>query len=327
MAAIINTALLPPKLLSWTLRRAPFAIFSKRAPLTLPQYSADSDFQYYFVSDYLQHASGRSHASFFVNHRRRQPSRESSPMTELQVRNDISVGLDYPFPAIKTTTESWRTPARTTIIELRQTCVQTGPHGEGKGPSAAEAAVSTGTQERELFLLGCWSPHDDVEMGMTSFCATTLPPSVQDEAERVHSHIPESWYLRVFDELPMAIRIFKEEEDKDNRKDRLVMANQLARKDFAMDGMKTALERSQQLLLHHPSSSSSQSSSPYYYDAFHIGGLNYRLWIWRIVLPKEKDDDQSYLAVAYRPKHHVMPELVEDSLSSSLSSMMDDEDQ
>ena len=43
---------------SIALRRAPFAIFSKKAPSTLPAYDIDKDFTYYFFADVMSSLSG-----------------------------------------------------------------------------------------------------------------------------------------------------------------------------------------------------------------------------------------------------------------------------
>ena len=55
VAAAVDTR---AETLSAVLRRAPFIIFAKEAPSTLPDYNVDTDFNYYFFSDMMEEASG-----------------------------------------------------------------------------------------------------------------------------------------------------------------------------------------------------------------------------------------------------------------------------
>jgi hypothetical protein len=64
----------------------------------------------------------------------------------------------------------------TTILETRKTAMTTTTtttQDDGKG---------------QLFMLGCFAPHDDIELGITKFRASPLPPVTEDLKHVLLSH-------------------------------------------------------------------------------------------------------------------------------------------
>jgi hypothetical protein len=95
--------------------------------------------------------------------------------------DDTAVCQEYPFPGVKVITEPWITPATTTIQETRKTAVLV---------------------ESELYMLGCFAPHDDIELGITTFKASFLPALLEPLP-----HVSTAWYIEAFRQLPMATRL------------------------------------------------------------------------------------------------------------------------
>ncbi|KAL7563230.1 hypothetical protein ACA910_015722 [Epithemia clementina (nom. ined.)] len=344
--AVTSTAAtaISPSLLSATLRRAPFCIFSKRAPATLPHYyNVDKDFTYYFYSDFMKQVSGLSPSFLTTTTTRNDGPRNAKtdfPVGyEKHFQDDVDVCTKYLFPKVKIITEPWTSPALTTVVETRKTCIRITSNDDRNNNQEQEGSTTTTTtttetdDKSELYMLGCFCPHDDVELGVTSFKATFLPPRLDPLP-----HVPSHWYAQAFEQLPMAVRILSLDAD---FYPTILAANQLAHQDFAVHGTNSALDRIRGLLpkvmttTHDTSSSSSSKSSEDDYQVFHVGGMHYRLWIWRVQDDNNNESSSNsssshqpdtIFAVAYRRKHQFLPTLVEDSFTSRLRTLEEMED-
>ncbi|CAK9001773.1 unnamed protein product [Durusdinium trenchii] len=184
------------------LKRAPFVIFSKEAPASLDDFSMDDSFQYFYFNDLMQTLSGLS-PSFLTNGRN---AKTDFPEDfEAYFSDDVDVCKSFLHPKIKIIFEPWRTPLRSTVLATRKTAM---------------------TFQDRLFMLGCFSPVDDMEMSFTDFSTTVSFPELPDLG------LPVPWQLAAFEQLPNAMAIL----DGD-----LVVQNHLARatrlvppsKDFA----------------------------------------------------------------------------------------------
>jgi hypothetical protein len=267
----VTMTILAPALLKATLRRAPFCIFSKTAPLTLPVYNVDNDFVYYFFNDCMQDFSGMS-PSFLTTTGDRNAKTDFPVDYETYFQDDAAVCQEYPHPKVKVITERWITPAMTTILETRKTAIQ---------------------QDGKLFMLGCFAPHDDVELGITTFRASQLPPPTEDLA-----HVPLAWYNEAFRQLPLSTILTDGE-------------NVLARNDLATvnemhvdsDSFAACLEQIKSV----------PDRDCYQFSDVKLSGNDHpasRVWMWRPDV-----DNRSVLAISARPKHGTIPVEVRSVLS------------
>jgi hypothetical protein len=126
----------------------------------------------------MQHFSGIS-PSFLTTTGDRNAKTDFPVDYEAYFQDDAAVCQEYPHPKVKVITERWITPAMTTIVETRKTAMMIQQNGK-------------------LFMLGrSFAPHDDVELGITTFRASQLPPVTEDLA-----HVPLAWYTEAFRQLP-----------------------------------------------------------------------------------------------------------------------------
>jgi hypothetical protein len=260
--------------LSLVLRSAPFIIFAKQAPSTLPEYNVDTDFNYYFFSDMMYEASGIPPS--FLAAGDRNAKTDFPEDFEQYFRDDAEVCTSFFAPDVKVITEPWITPATTTILETRKTCI-------------------VDENDHVLYMLGCFNFHDDIELGITSFRAI---PSLPDALEPLR-HIPTTWYAQAFQQLPFSVRLYSDSQLKD-----LLAQNSLAELDFVSDeDLAAAMEQVD-----------GAAAFDKEYQTFHVGGSDYRLWIWSVQLKK----DEAVWAVAYRPRNAPMPKLVKKSIALSM---------
>lgn len=256
-----------PELLKATLKRAPFTIFSKAAPSTLPKYNVDTDFCYYFFNDIMDALSGIS--PHFLTENSNHNSKTDFPTDYKEYfKDDVSVCLEYPFPLVKVITEHWATPAMDTIVETRKTAMI---HGD------------------QNYMLGCFGPHDDIELGITTFRATMLPPVLEPI-----KHVTDGWYEAAFQQLPFATTLINTDDMT------VIAANDLATTAAAnTDDDDHVLEQS---VLERMTSNR---------DCFQTGSDTLRTWIWRPCT----DRWPSVVAIAVREKHAVHPKQITEKLT------------
>jgi hypothetical protein len=206
-------------LLKATLRRAPFSIFSKTAPLTLPKYNVDTDFCYFFFNDCMEHFSGISPG--FLTQGKRNAKTDFPVDYEAYFLDDAAVCREYPHPKVKVISERWITPAMTTILETRKTAMTTTTttQDDGKG---------------QLFMLGGFAPHDDIELGITKFRASPLPPVTEDL-----KHVPLEWYAEAFRQLRLSTMLVDGSENKNYS----VLARNVLANDMDFDSFAACLEQ------------------------------------------------------------------------------------
>lgn len=258
------------EMLSSVLRCAPFIIFAKQAPSTLPDYNVDTDFNYYFFSDMMDEASGIPPS--FLAAGDRNAKTDFPEDFEQYFRDDAEVCTQFFTPNVKVITEPWVTPATTTILETRKTCI-------------------IDENDHELYMLGCFNFHDDIELGITSFRAIPRLPAALEPLP----HISTTWYTQAFEQLPFSMRLYS-----DSELTNLLEENTLAEMDFVSDDdLASAMEQ-----VH-------SAGDPGKFQAFHVGGSDYRLWIWSVQLKKK----ETVWAVAYRPKNTPVPALVEQAIA------------
>lgn len=252
--------LLTSQLLKATLKRAPFTVFSKTAPAALPKYDVDTDFCYYFFNDNMQYLSGISPHFLTANNRN---AKTDFPVDyEQYFEDDAAVCQEFPFPRVKVITEPWSTPAMVTTVETRKTAMK---------------------YDSQNFMLGCFGPHDDIELGITSFRATVLPPALDPI-----QNVPDDWYKAAFQQLPLATILVDLEDD------RVVAANDLA--DASV--WQSFLEQIKAL--------------PNYkdYECYQMGTDVHRAWAWR-----PDPSHPSIVAISVRNKHTVHPEHIAKELN------------
>ena len=262
------------------LRSAPFVVFAKRAPSTLPEYNEDTDFTYFYFSDAMQRESG-IFPSFLAPDRN---AKSDFPPEDYPgyFNDDVAVCMDYPFPRIKVITEPWGTPATTTVVETRKTSV---------------------TIADQLYMLGWFAPHDDVELGLTAFKAGQPPAPLE-----MLGHVPEEWYPQAFEQLPVAVRVVNIEGVVTGgaATTPVVAENKLARESFL----------DQDTMRHCFNVMEGSSAAGASYGAFEFGdqlwnGKPCRIWAWRV-------GDDGTVAFAVREKHDGTPSLVQSSLGSGV---------
>jgi hypothetical protein len=252
-----------------TLKTAPFVIFSKTAPDTLPDYNEDTDFTYYFFNDAMMRESGLD--PHFLTPDRNAKTDFPPEDYPAYFLDDVAVCIDYPFPKYKIITEPWSPPGTSTIVETRKTSVQI---------------------LDQLFMLGWFSPHDDVELGVTTFKADKVPETLP-----LLDHVPSDWYEGAFDQLPLAIRVINSGDGT------TIIENQMALDSFLdHDTIQGCLDLIKGAGSH--------------YSAFQYGNKMYndkpsRIWAWHL------DDDN--VAIAVRSKHETIPNLVQSALAKNES--------
>ncbi|KAL7527205.1 hypothetical protein ACHAWF_002078 [Thalassiosira exigua] len=264
----------PNALLATVLRRAPFTVFSKAAPSTLPKYDYDVDFCYFFFNDAMKHFSGIS-PSFLTSGKRN--AKTDFPVDyEAYFEDDAAVCQEYPHPKVKVITEPWRTPAMRTIVETRKTAMT--------------------ARDGSRYMLGCFGPHDDVELGVTEFEAGALPPELSDE-ERGADRVPTDWYRDAFVQLPLATILLEGGGESGSVLSRNILAEETG---LDVGPLKAELEEVASL----------PEYDSYHFAKVNVGGESCRVWCWR---PDGKNRD--LIAVSARPRHAKLPSQIEARLT------------
>lgn len=248
------------QLLATALRRAPFVIFSKAAPSTLPKYNVDKDFCYFFFNDAMKHYSGISPG--FLTSGSRNAKTDFPVDYEAYFEDDARVCQEYPHPKVMVITEPWKTPATRTILETRKTAMR--------------------ARDGRLYMLGAFCPHDDVELGITEFRAGKLPPELEEGEEQL-GHIPPDWYREAFVQLPMATILMEGGENGQ------VLSRNFLAEETGLDpsALKSQLEEVQSL----------PEFESYQFSNASLGGKSCRVWCWR---PDNNDKDMIALSARPR---------------------------
>jgi hypothetical protein len=131
-------------------------------------------------------------------------------------------------------------------------------------------------------MLGCFQPHDDIELGITTFRASQLPPPTEEL-----THVPDAWYTEAFRQLSFSTIML----DGEN----VLARNNLAtnKNEMHVDSFAACLERVESV----PDR-----------DCYEFGDVSLnnnpasRVWIWR-----PDADHRSVLAIAGRLKHGIIP--------------------
>eukprot|EP00471_Norrisiella_sphaerica_P007367 CAMPEP_0184483262 /NCGR_PEP_ID=MMETSP0113_2-20130426/4907_1 /TAXON_ID=91329 /ORGANISM="Norrisiella sphaerica, Strain BC52" /LENGTH=246 /DNA_ID=CAMNT_0026863549 /DNA_START=113 /DNA_END=853 /DNA_ORIENTATION=- len=242
------------------MRRSPFVIYAKVAPPNLPLYNEDSDFPYFFFSDNIKSIYGLT-PQFLCSGRNAKADHPDDYQNYF--KDDVGVCQRFKHPKIKRIVEHWRMPAMHTTVLIRKTAMDFGV---------------------DRHLLGCFSPFDDVELGVTSFCAGKLPERLK-EIETV----PEEWYVAAWKHLPNAAMVL----DGDGT---VVEANALvtSHKGEIDSVMKPCLEQVYSTL----ELDSSLDSWKFWKKT--PEGNKVRIWISR------PDPESSYFHMSLRPKHDIL---------------------
>ena len=242
------------------LRCAPFVVFAKRAPRFLPKYNVDKDFEYYFFNDVMQHWSGLE-PSFLTSGRN---AKTDFPQDFVQYfKDDAQVCQSYSSPKVKVIIEPWGPPHLCTMVHTRKTCMV--------------------DEEDSPFMLGCFSPFDSLEMGITQFRAQPRPPELSKL-----NHITDSWCASAWDQLPQPAFVFSSNGPRH--------INNLAEVALADDNVVNLLDTCAARVRDTPDAQSWEfcvSSGP----------GHTRVWIWRI-------DGSNDLACSFRPIASTMPPLI-----------------
>mmetsp|Transcript_1636 Transcript_1636/g.3102 ORF Transcript_1636/g.3102 Transcript_1636/m.3102 type:complete len:266 (+) Transcript_1636:84-881(+) len=249
-----------PHVISRVLRRAPFVVYAKKAPDTLPFYDADKDFGYYFFSDLMESLYGLSPAFLTASDAPRNAKMDHPDDYEAYFKDDVGVCTRFHHPKVKRIVESWKMPAMHTTVLIRKTSMFFG---------------------QDQFMLGCFSPFDDLELGVTSFRAGRLQEELEEPA-----HVETEWFEAAFKHLPNATAIITADGDI------------LAQNDLIMD-YKHELPRVIDECLSHIYGTQSLDTN---IDSWKFSNVSLesgksRVWVWRST-PGSKD-----LAISIRPKH------------------------
>lgn len=217
----------------------------------------------------MQHFSGI--APRFLTAGKRNAKTDFPIDYEAYFKDDAAVCVEFAHPNVKVITEPWKTPAMCTVVETRKTAMK--------------------SKEGNLYMLGAFCPHDDVELGITEFKAEKLPPALHEELD----HVPEEWYGDAFNQLPFATLIMEG--------GKVVSKNSLAEK-MGLDptSLKSELEEVASL----------PDYDSYHFGNVNMGGTSCRVWCWRPDV-----DDREVIAVSARPKHSEIPSEVQSCLALS----------
>lgn len=162
------------------MEHAPFIIFSKTAPSMLPAYDTDKDFTYFYFNRRMDEISGLQRAT--LANSVRNAKTDFPEDFEQYFRDDAEVVTDYAFPKYKYIVEPWNCPGMNTINHTHKTGVEIGG---------------------SRFMLGCFTPFDDVHMGATLMRHRPLPPPVA-----LLLHVPDTWFEEAFSQLPIPVAVF-----------------------------------------------------------------------------------------------------------------------
>jgi hypothetical protein len=164
-----------PLSVNLALRRAPFLIFAKTAPLTLPNVDVERDFPFYFVNDMMTKWSGLSPDHLVAGRN----AKSSFPLDyDRYFQDDIAVCELYHHPLVKEIIEPWQPPMAETYMHVRKTAVH---------------------HEHAQWVLACAAPFDEIELGISGFRASRLT-----DALHPLSNVPDGWYDLAWTELPQA---------------------------------------------------------------------------------------------------------------------------
>mmetsp|Transcript_75 Transcript_75/g.169 ORF Transcript_75/g.169 Transcript_75/m.169 type:complete len:267 (-) Transcript_75:180-980(-) len=250
-----------PHMISRVLRRAPFVVYAKIAPPTLPYYDVDKDFGYYFFSDLMESLYGLSPAFLTAGEAPRNAKMDHPDDYEAYFKDDVGVCTRFIHPKVKRIVENWKMPATHTTVLIRKTSMYFG---------------------QDQYMLGCFSPFDDLELGVTSFRAGKL----QDELEEP-AHVEPEWYEAAFKHLPNPTAIISDD------------GGVLAQNDLMMMDYKAELPSVIDECLSHINATQSLDIN---IDSWKFSNVSLetgksRVWVWRST-PGSKD-----LAISIRPKH------------------------
>jgi len=132
----------------------------------------------------------------------------------------------------------------------------------------------------DMYMLGCFCPIDDVELGITKFRARPLPP----ELPPLH-HVPDSWYAAAMEHLPHGLLIT-------NKAGELLAQNALSR--FEANNEATGLLIQSCLEMGGASTTGSLEWSHAEHEAMFAGQLC-RVWAWPLA------DVDGRIAISFRP--------------------------
>mmetsp|Transcript_22134 Transcript_22134/g.54178 ORF Transcript_22134/g.54178 Transcript_22134/m.54178 type:complete len:283 (-) Transcript_22134:242-1090(-) len=252
------------------LKRAPYVIYAKEAPRTLPLYDEDKDFKYYFFSDSVGSIYGRSPTYLTSNGRNAKDDHPTDYPNYF--KDDIGVCTRFTFPKVKRIVEHWAMPAMHTTMLIRKTAMDF---------------------NEDRYLLGCFSPFDDVELGVTSFRAEKLNGNF-DGCE----HIPHEWFMKAFDCLPNATLLL-------NAEGKIIYRNQLVKdyEDHLEMLLETCFPKVKDIWSWNPFLDSFKFGIALSGDARDVnGGASnvVRTFLWR------PDPVEDVLAMSIRPKHEIL---------------------
>eukprot|EP00466_Bigelowiella_natans_P004412 jgi/Bigna1/69743/fgenesh1_pg.9_\ len=243
------------------IKRSPFVIYAKSTPSTLPMYNEDTDFCYFFFSDSMKDIYGVS--PHILTSSGRNAKTEHPEDYKEYFKDDVGVCQRFRHPKVKRIAVNWQMPAMHTTLLMRKT------------------AMDFGT---DRYMLGCFSPFDDLELGVTSFRACRLPQQ-QQELE----HLPEGWYESVWKHLPNAALIV-------DFSGNLLAENSLVGlyKKEVPTIIDACLERVEETLERDP------EINCWKFANVQLEEGKVRAWVWR------PDENSPNFAVSIRPKHEII---------------------
>ncbi|CAL1133025.1 unnamed protein product [Cladocopium goreaui] len=183
----------PEQRVMQALKSAPFVVFAKEAPNSLDDFSMDEAFTYFYFSDVMHTFSGLDPSFLTVG---RNAKTDFPEDYEAYFADDVDVCKNFAFPRVKLIFEPWRPPLRCAVLATRKTAMR--------------------FQDR-LYMLGCFAPVDELELGFTEF-STLLPFPERGDLPQPP---PAGWYTAAFDQLPNAMVILDDAGE-------VVVRNQLA---------------------------------------------------------------------------------------------------
>ncbi|KAJ1629278.1 hypothetical protein T492DRAFT_840926 [Pavlovales sp. CCMP2436] len=278
-----------PISLSFALRRAPFIIFAKHTPLNLPCYDASVDFSYRYVNDMMAHWSGQSPESLtrgYVN------AKTAFPLDfEPYFEDDMDVCLHYRSPLNKAIIEGWQPPQMDSLVHARKTACMIGD---------------------KLFVLGCSSLFDEMELGVSSYRAADLPPALHPladtlPADAVWEHLPHATFM---------VASMEDDEVLDIPRSTApaiptTALNSIGLLACELETLQWASARAHPRPLKSLIDNclrkvrSAPGAECWEFGGLHLGSLGLmRVWVWRPL------KDRNFLAISIRPHFDTVPEVV-----------------
>ena len=204
------------------LKRAQFCIFAKEAPTTLPAYSTDTDFAYFFFNDAMGQRSGLDPHGLTTAGRNAKTDFPEDHGSYFE--DDAAVVKRYQAPAVLDVVEPWRTPLTVTLNHTRKTAItaplpsqgapepeldvhtptaRCGGVGVARDQGGCRADEHEHAVQQQPYMLGVFTPYDDVSLGITTFRASELPPALPTLPS-----VTDAWYDAAFEHLPVATAVF-----------------------------------------------------------------------------------------------------------------------